>query len=122
MPLPWALRCVAVLAAALQAAPSAANEAPWPVAGRQGLMRIVIVPMTQARDPAAYSRQIEQLCEPGLSCFLSFYTNSTGVPVSVPLPDAIDREPAAVFRRSSKQAAEQIRWSCRLGLPEADCF
>ncbi len=97
-------------------------DAPWPVAGQQGLIRMVIVPAEQARERAAYVRQIQRLCEPDRTCFINFYTNSSGAPVAVPLPDAIDREATAVFRRSSKQGAESLRWSCRLQQPEPNCF
>ncbi len=97
-------------------------DAPWPVAGQQGLIRMVIVPAEQARERAAYVRQIQRLCEPDRTCFINFYTNSSGAPLAVPLPDAIDREATAVFRRSSKQGAESLRWSCRLQQPEPNCF
>jgi hypothetical protein len=99
-----------------------AEEAPWQVAGQQGLMRFVIVPQDMARDRPAYERQIDRLCEPKRSCFLNFYTNTRGAEVSVPLPDAIDREATAVFRRSPKQGAEMLRFSCRLQLADGDCF
>jgi hypothetical protein len=94
----------------------------WPVAGQQGIIRFVIVPVESARDRAAYARQIELLCAPGQSCFLNFYTNSSGAPLAVPLPDAIDREATVVFRRSLKQGAELLRWSCRLQVVTDDCF
>ncbi len=100
----------------------AATAAPWPVAGEQGLLRLVIVPLAQAKERDAYVQQIEQLCEPDRSCFLNFYTNSSGAPLAVPLPDAIDREATAVFRRSSKQGVESFRWSCRMQLPDGNCF
>jgi hypothetical protein len=111
------------LAVALSvAAGSHADDTPWPIAGQQGLMRFIIVPAEAARDREAYVRQIKRLCEPKRSCFLNFYTNSSGAPLAVPLPDAIDREATAVFRRSSKQGAESLRWSCRMQLPEDNCF
>jgi hypothetical protein len=106
-------------------APQAASEAStkaWPVAGQQGLVRFVIVPADQARDPAAYAHQIQALCEPERTCFLNFYTNSTGAAVVMPLPDAIDHEATAIFRRSAKQGAERLRWSCRLQQPDEGCF
>jgi len=86
----------------------AANAVPeaWPVAGQQGVLRFVIVPTELARDRAAYARQIELLCQPGQTCFLNFYTNTAGAALTVPLPDAIDHEATAVFRRSMKQGAE----------------
>ncbi len=95
---------------------------PWPVAGQQGIMRFVIVPTALARDREAYARQIELLCQPGQSCFLNFYTNTQGAALAVPLPDLIDREATVVFRRSLKQGAELMRWSCRLQVAADDCF
>lgn len=112
---------IAALATALPALAGAA-EAGWPVAGQQGLVRLVIVPLDQSRDRAAYTRQIDRLCEPERTCFLNFYTNSTGAPAAVPLPDAIDQEATAVFRRSAKQGAESFRWSCRMRLSSEACF
>jgi hypothetical protein len=102
----------------------AANAVPeaWPVAGQQGVLRFVIVPTELARDRAAYARQIELLCQPGQTCFLNFYTNTAGAALTVPLPDAIDHEATAVFRRSMKQGAELMRWSCRLQITLDDCF
>jgi len=104
------------------AAPCHAAGEPWPVAGQQGLVRLVIVPQAAAADRAAYASQIETLCEPDRTCFLNFYTNSSGAAVGVPLPDAIDHEATAVFRRSMKQGAELFRWSCRVKPNEEGCF
>ena len=101
---------------------TAAPTEPWPVAGQQGIMRFVIVPTELARDREAYARQIELLCQPGQSCFLNFYTNTSGAALTMPLPDAIDREATAVFRRSMKQGAELLRWSCRLQVAPDNCF
>ena len=100
----------------------AAPTEPWPVAGQQGIMRFVIVPTELARDRAAYARQIELLCQPGQTCFLNFYTNTRGAALAMPLPDAIDQEATVVFRRSMKQGAELLRWSCRLQVAPDDCF
>lgn len=113
------------LIAALLAAPLAAAAAPsaWPVAGRQGIIQVVIVPVAQAHDRDAYAGQIGLLCQPQTTCFINFYTNSTDAPVAVPLPDAIEHEPTALFRRSMKQSAELFRWSCRMKMAnETDCF
>ena len=101
----------------------AANAAEaWPVAGRQGIIRSVIVPADQAGQREAYQPQIDSLCAGAETCFINFYTNSTGAPLVVPLPDAIANEPTAVLRRSAKQGVEGFRWSCRLKKPEPDCF
>jgi hypothetical protein len=100
----------------------AADDAPWPVAGQQGVVRIVIVPTALVADADAYRREIAQLCRPDTTCFLNFYGNSTGAPLAVPLPAAIEQEPTAVFRRSMKQGAELFRWSCRLQPGTEACF
>ncbi|MDO9314870.1 MAG: META domain-containing protein [Burkholderiaceae bacterium] len=94
----------------------------WPVAGRQGIIQIVIVPSDRARERAAYDREIALICQPDQSCFINFYTNSSNAPVGLPLPEAISNEATAIFRRSVKQAGEFFRWSCRLELTESDCF
>lgn len=108
--------------AAAAMVPAHAQEA-WSTVGQQGLVRYVIVPAAQVRDRAAYARQIALLCEPERTCFLNFYTNSTGAPAALPLPDAIDREATAVFRRSAKQGgAERFQWSCRLQVSQEPCF
>lgn len=95
---------------------------PWAVAGRQGVIQVVIVPTDQARDREAYAQQIGLLCQPQATCFINFFTNSTGAEAAVPLPDAISHEATAVFRRSVKQAGEYFRWSCRMGLDAGNCF
>lgn len=99
-----------------------ADDAAWPVAGRQGVLRFVIVPEQAARDPAAYAQQIERLCGPAPTCFLNFYTNSTHAPLAVPLPDAIAHEATAVLRRSAKRGMEGFRFACRLQTGDASCF
>ncbi|MEO5733155.1 MAG: hypothetical protein ABIN96_08185 [Rubrivivax sp.] len=111
-------------AALAQSAASAAEAgSDWQVVGRQGIVRMVIVPMADARDREAYVREVDKLCAPGgSSCFLNFYTNSTGAEASLPLPEAISNEATAVFRRSAKQGAELVRFSCRLQMPGEDCF
>ena len=116
-----ALLCAAVGPAQAQSQPPAAGAA-WEVAGRQGLIQVVIVPQAQARDREAYARQVALLCQPQLTCFINFFSNSTGAPLSVPLPDAISKEPTALFRRSTKHGAELFRWSCRMGTDEGNCF
>lgn len=94
----------------------------WLLVGHQGLIAQVLVPLPQARDRAAYARQIERLCAERETCFVNFYTNTTGAAVTLPLPDAIAREATATLRRSAKQGVEAFRWSCRLAMPEPDCF
>ncbi len=90
--------------------------------GRQGVVRMVLVPLVQARARAAYDRQIALLCAAEGRCFINFYTNSTGAALATPLPDAVFQEATAVFRRSEKHGAEQFRWACRLGLDPGNCF
>ncbi|MFT3957304.1 MAG: hypothetical protein QM722_23855 [Piscinibacter sp.] len=109
------------LATLLAAGPVAAQDA-WPVAGQQGLVRYVIVPAAQARQADAYLSQVKLLCEPERTCFLNFYTNSSGAEASVPLPDAIAHEATATFRRSMKNGAERFQWSCRMKMPQQECF
>ncbi|MFM9916520.1 MAG: META domain-containing protein [Rhizobacter sp.] len=94
----------------------------WSVAGRQGVIQIVIVPTDLARERAAYDREIASICQPDHSCFVNFYTNTSNAPIGLPLPAAISKEATAIFRRSVKQAGEFFRWSCRLGRTESDCF
>lgn len=113
------LTAMAVLAAC---APARAAAETWPVAGRQGVIQVVIVPQAAARDRAAYAQQIERLCAPQSTCFINFHTNTAGAPLAVPLPDAIAQESTAVFRRSVKQGGEYFRWSCRMGIDAANCF
>ena len=114
-------RLIAALLAALLAAAAASPDA-WPVAGRQGIIRVVIVPAAEAHQRDAYTKQLAMLCPPDESCFVNFYTNSTNAPLAVPLPDAIEHEPTALFRRSTKQGGEFFRWSCRMKMPDDDCF
>ncbi len=116
-----AARTLAATLAALLAAPLAADEA-WTLAGQQGLVRYVIVPVSQARDAEAYRRQLERVCEPERTCFVNFYTNSTGAAVALPLPEAIAAEATATYRRSAKQGAERFLWSCRMKMPQQECF
>ena len=98
------------------------GDAAWPVVGRQSIVRMVIVPLAQARERSAYAAQIDRLCEPQQSCFINFYSNSQGVTPTLPLPDAIEHEPTAIYRRSMKQAGEFFRWSCRLEIEPEACF
>lgn len=117
-----ALLCALTLSAGANAGQEPANTHDWIVAGRLGLMQFIVVPEASARDRAYYSRVIEQSCDKEETCFLRFFTNSSGAVPAVPLPDAILAEPTAMFQRSIKQAREQFQWSCRLGLAEANCF
>ena len=108
--------------AAMGAGAAVLADEPWPVAGQQGLVRFVIVPAEHAANREAYAHQVRLLCAPAATCFLNFYTNSTGAPLSVPLADAIDRESTAVYRRSAKQGAERFIWRCSLGIAQENCF
>ena len=106
----------------LAASAAAADGSAWTVAGRQGMVRIVIVPVEQAVDRGAYERQVALLCVPEQTCFINFYTNSTAAPVDMPLADAIANESTATFRRSVKQGAERLTWSCRMKVAGEPCF
>lgn len=110
------------LFAAACALPAVSAAEPWPVVGQQGLVRMVIVPAELAADQAAYEAQIARLCEPERTCFLNFYTNSSGAPVAMPLPDAISHEATATYRRSMKNGVQVFLWSCRLQVPGRECF
>jgi len=115
------MRLLLTALAALAVSPAQAQQG-WPVAGRQGVVLLVIVPAAQAADAAAYQREIARLCEPERTCFLNFYGNADGLPVALPLPDAVEQQATAVYRRSAKQGAERFIWSCRLGVPGEACF
>ena len=73
-------------------------------------------------DRQAYEREIVSLCEPERTCFLNFYTNSSGASLAVPLPDAIANEATATYRRSMKNGVQLFRWSCRMKMPDESCF
>jgi hypothetical protein len=105
----------------LCAAAAAADEV-WPIAGQLGVVRYVIVPEAMARDRAAYEQQIDSICEPDRTCFVNFYTNTSGAPLAVPLPDSIASEATATFRRSMKRGSERLVWSCRLHIEQEPCF
>jgi hypothetical protein len=118
------LRPLVVLAGFL-AAPAfgfATSADPWLLAGRQGLVQVVIVPLALAADRDAYERQIQRLCDPERTCFINFYTNSTGATAGVPVPEAIAGEATATFRRSSKNGVQVFRWSCRMKVSAGECF
>lgn len=116
------VRYLAPAFAVMLFAGNAAAQEAWPVAGQQGLVRFVIVPTTQATEADAYARQVKLLCEPERTCFLNFYTNSSGAAVAMPLPDPIANEATATYRRSAKQGAERFLWSCRMKMPQPECF
>lgn len=116
---PW---MASMIVLSLAAGAAVAADETWLVAGQQGVVRLVIVPQAFEKDAEAYARQVARLCEPERTCFLNFYTNSSGAPLAVPLPDAIANEATATFRRSAKQGAERLLWSCRLKLAQDVCF
>jgi hypothetical protein len=121
----WRVACAFIVVATIRSWPNdalAAGADAWPVAGQQGLVRFIIVPNEQATDQAAYERQIANLCEPERTCFLNFYTNSTGAAAAVPLPEAIANEATATYRRSMKNGVQMFMWSCRMRVPATDCF
>lgn len=112
----------AAAALALLATTAAAAGEPWAVAGRQGVVLQVIVPEAEARERSAYDRELARLCASEQTCFVNFYTNTSGAPVSLPLADAIAHEATATFRRSGKRGAAVFTWSCRLQVPNEACF
>lgn len=116
---------VALFAAAVATGMARAEGPPsWQVVGAQGLVQFVIVPKDHERDAAAYKAEIARLCPAQKTCFVNFYTNSSGQQPALPLPDAIAAEATARFRRSTKNGVEQFQWSCRLGMQgtEGQCF
>lgn len=121
-------RLAALVAALLPFAAAHAEQAPaaadWQIAGRLGLATFVVVPTTAAADEAYYQRAIAALCPAEASCWLRFFTNSTGAALGLPLPEAIEREPTAIFQRSAKAGGRTMfRWSCRVQVASAvDCF
>ena len=118
----WRTTAWFTLVAALSSATAAAADEAWQVVGRQGLMQVVIVPREKATEAAAYRAQIAKLCPPDRTCFINFFTNSSGALAVLPLPDAIAAEATARFRRSTKNGVELLQWSCRLGLAGSECF
>jgi bacteriorhodopsin len=108
------------LMVALLAVPVAAEPPAWQVAGTLGMMQFVVVSESRVKDRAVYDEAIAALCQS--TCFLRFFTNSANAALSVPLPDAILAEPAAMYQRSAKQGNEIFQWSCRLGIAGGNCF
>jgi hypothetical protein len=118
------LLCAGALAAPLvaSAADTPMTVPDWKVAGSLGLMQFVIIPQARAKDRGYYDGVIKELCPSDRTCFLRFYTNSTDAKPEVPLPDAIAREPAAMFQRSTKQGNAVFQWACRIGVTAGNCF
>lgn len=115
-------RITAALAMGVMAMPLQAEERGWQRAGALGMMQLVVVDAARARDEALYRDAIEALCPSQGTCFLRFFTNSSGAALAVPLPDAIASEPAAIYSRSSKRGNEVFQWSCRLAPAAGNCF
>lgn len=114
---------LALSASAPAAAPSsAAPTAGWQHAGRLGLVQYVVVDAAKARDRAFYDSIITASCNERPTCFLRFFTNTTSVPVTLPLPDAIAQEATAIFQRSDKRGGADFRWSCRMQQSDGTCF
>jgi hypothetical protein len=113
----------ALMVAASGSALAADPASGWTLIGRLGVMQFVIVPEGSARDRDYYQSVIQQLCgADGSTCFLHFFTNSKGVPVTMPPADEIYAESAARFHRSAKQGRESFMFNCRLKVPDAECF
>ncbi len=112
----------ALTAVGLLGAAPVAHAEDWTVAGQQGLVKMVVVPVDEMRNQGLYERAVLALCEPERTCFLNFYTNATNAPLAVPLPDAIANEPTATYRRSAKNGVTIFMWSCRMKVPDRECF
>ncbi len=116
-------RCwITALAGACASAPAAAAAEDWQMIGHQGLVQMVIVPIDEERNQGLYERAVTKLCDPERTCFINFYTNSTKAAPAVPLPDAIAHEATATYRRSAKNGVTIFMWSCRLKIPDRECF
>ncbi|WP_077037549.1 hypothetical protein [Pelomonas sp. KK5] len=99
-----------------------ATQPGWTVMGRQGIVLMVLVPQAEARDEAAYMREIESICKEEINCFLNFYTNTRNAPVAVPLPDEISHEVTATYRKTYKKGVPLFTWSCRMQMIADSCF
>lgn len=113
--------CILALPGFAQAQAQPSSGPGWQVAGSLGLLQFVVVSGDRIRQREFYDEVIAARCPPDVTCFLRFFTNSSGAPVAMPLADAIVAEPAASFQRSAKQNNEVFEWSCRLGL-SGNCF
>lgn len=113
---------VALGALGVGAAATGAEETRWQVVGHQGLVQIVIMPTEEARNQGLYETAVLALCEPERTCFVNFFTNSAGVKAALPLPEAIASEATATYRRSAKNGVTIFMWSCRLKIPDRECF
>ncbi len=109
-------------AAALALLLAAGSAHAWEVAGRQGLVLQVVLPEAEAKDRAAYDRELERLCGEQPTCFVNFYTNRDGAPLTLPLAESIAHQATATYRRSGKRGVGVFSWSCRLQLPGEPCF
>lgn len=116
------LTCLAATLALAPAGAALAAEPAWPVAGQQGLVQVVLVPAAAERDREAYARQLQRLCAPERTCFVNFYAAPADGAVPWPLPAAVEQQPTATYRRSTKNGAERFMWACRLQLPQGPCF
>jgi len=106
----------------IAAVSATAEERTWLLAGSLGNVQFIVIPSAQARDTAFYTKVIAEVCAGAPSCFVRFYTNTLNAPITFPLPDAISNEPAAMYSLSAKQGRVEMRYACRIGLPEGDCF
>jgi hypothetical protein len=113
-----------LLLLALTVSPPTRADTPhdWQVAGRLGLMQFIVVPEASARDGRYHRAIVDELCDREDTCFLRFFTNSTGAQMAFPLPDAIMNEPTVMFQRSAKHRREQFQWACRLDMADGNCF
>lgn len=94
----------------------------WELAGRQGVVLQVVVPEAEARERSAYDRELERLCGEQPTCFVNFYTNRDGAPLTLPLAESVAQQATATYRRSGKRGVGVFTWSCRLQVPAEPCF
>ena len=118
-----AVCCALVTTCLLPSAVRADDPDNWTLAGRLGLLQFVVVPEASARDGDYYRRILDEVCADKVaSCFVRFFTNSTGAKLDFPLLDAVLNEPTVMFQRSAKHQREQFQGNCRLGMAESSCF
>lgn len=109
--------------AALAPASGAAQQGDgWTLAGRLGMMQLVVVDDSRVADEPTHHAAIRALCAPEQTCFVRFYANPQKVPLGVPLPDAIANAPTAFYSRSAKQGNATFQWSCRVRNDPGRCF
>lgn len=110
------------MTAAMSGGAAAQTGQGWQMAGRLGMMQLVVVEDARVADEATYVDAVKALCAPEQTCFVRFYANPQKLPLTVPLPDAIAGAPTAFYSRSAKQSNATFQWSCRVRNDPGRCF